>query len=115
MGLLFHLTTEAEWARYQGLGEIRPEGLAREGFVHASWAGQVLGSAERHFAGHDALVLLGLAVERIPAEVVEEDLYGRGAFPHVYGPIPLAAVDCVEALERGDDGRFVWPDGVPQG
>lgn len=115
-GMLFHIATSADWEGYQAAGEIRPASLAAEGFVHASLAGQVLGTAGRHFAGREDLVLVALDPGRLGAEVVFEDLYGRGeALPHVYGPIPLGAVVGVGALRLEEGSRFVWPAGVPRG
>ena len=39
--------------------------------------------------------------------MVWEDLYGGGeAFPHVYGPIELAAITGVAPIGCGEHGRF---------
>lgn len=91
---LYHLATEAEWARYRADGSIAPASLAAEGFVHCSWGRQVAGTVAKHFAGVSGLLALELDAERFGAvRLVEEDSYGSGqAFPHAYGPIPSAAV-----------------------
>jgi uncharacterized protein (DUF952 family) len=94
---LYHLATEPEWATYREAGSIEPPSLAAEGFVHCSYGHQVPGTVERHFPG--ATDLLALEVDPVAlghAALVEEDSYGSGqAFPHVYGPIPAAAVVAV--------------------
>ena len=41
----------------------------------------------------------------MPAEIRVE-----GGFPHVYGPIPVAAVTAAEPLTRDAAGRLVLPD-----
>jgi uncharacterized protein (DUF952 family) len=91
---LYHLATIEEWDRYQAAGTIEPPSLAGEGFVHCSYGHQVAGTVGRHFAG--VTDLLALEVDPVAlghATLVEEDSYGSGqAFPHVYGPIPVAAV-----------------------
>ncbi len=91
---LFHLATPGEWDAAQQTGEIRPPSLATEGFVHCSWGRQVAGTVTKHFDGATDLRALRLDPGRLgEVQLVEEDSYGSGqAFPHVYGPIPLAAV-----------------------
>ena len=90
---LYHLATEAEWAAGQASGELAPASLAEEGFVHCSWGSQVQGTVERHFAGVTGLLALHLDAEALDAPLVVEDSYGSGtAYPHVYGPVPVAAV-----------------------
>ena len=93
-GGLFHLATSAEWDAAEQAGVIRPPSLATEGFVHCSWGRQVGGTVARHFDGAtDLLALLLDPAGFGDVELVEEDSYGSGqAFPHAYGPIPVAAV-----------------------
>ncbi len=94
---LYHLASADEWATYQAEGAVAPPSLAAEGFVHCSWGRQVAGTLERHFAGITGLLALQLDASAFGAtELVEEDSYGSGqAFPHAYGPIPVAAVVAV--------------------
>ena len=33
------------------------------------------------------------------------------AYPHIYGPVPLSAIERVFALPLGSDGRVVLPEG----
>lgn len=91
---LYHLATEAEWEAYQADGAIVPASLETEGFVHCSWGHQVGGTVTKHFAHVTGLLALRLDRGALgEVRFVEEDSYGSGqAFPHVYGPIPSAAV-----------------------
>lgn len=91
---LYHLATEAEWADHQEQGAIAPASLEAEGFVHCSWGHQVPGTVGKHFAHVTGLLALQLDRDALgDVRFVEEDSYGSGqAFPHVYGPIPVAAV-----------------------
>jgi uncharacterized protein (DUF952 family) len=91
---LFHLATVEEWAGYQAAGRIEAPSLATEGFVHCSWGRQVAGTVAKHFAGATDLLALRLDPTALgEVALVEEDSYGSGqAFPHAYGPIPVAAV-----------------------
>lgn len=91
---LFHLATVSEWERHRSGGSIAPDSLACEGFVHCSWGRQVAGTVDRHFVGVPDLLVLELDPGALgSAGLVEEDTVGNGvAFPHVYGPVPWAAV-----------------------
>ncbi|MDE0804250.1 MAG: DUF952 domain-containing protein [Acidimicrobiales bacterium] len=74
--------------------------LAEEGYIHCSFPDQVAATAERYYAGRDDVVVLVIDPDRLDAEVRVEDLMGTGVeFPHVYGPIPVAAVVAVEDVE----------------
>ncbi len=97
---LYHLATGADWDRYQADGAIEPPSLAAEGFVHCSWGRQVPGTVEKHFAEETDLLALALDPAALGnVRLVEEDSYGSGqAFPHAYGPIPVAAVRAVTPL-----------------
>jgi uncharacterized protein (DUF952 family) len=97
---LYHLATGPDWDRYRGDGQIAPPSLVDEGFVHCSWGRQVPGTVEKHFASETHLLALALDPAALgDLRLVEEDSYGSGhAFPHVYGPIPCAAVRAVVPL-----------------
>jgi len=91
---LYHLVTPGEWDVYGRRGQIVPESLATEGFVHCSWGRQVAATVARHFPGVEELLALRIdetALDGVP--MVEEDSYGSGqTFPHLYGPVPVGAV-----------------------
>lgn len=104
MSAVYHLVDPAVWAAAGA--EYRPESLAAEGFVHLSFTDQVAGSADRHLADASALVALEVDPAAAGAELVVEDSYGSGtAFPHLYGPLPRAAVVRVIPLRRAG-GRW---------
>jgi uncharacterized protein (DUF952 family) len=91
-----HVTTTGAWAEARRHGRVVAPGLAAEGFTHCCTDEQLAGVLERHFAGVDpsTLVVLDVDLDRVGAEVRWED-GGTGdgeRFPHVYGPIPTAAV-----------------------
>jgi len=87
--------------------------LESEGFIHCSTAAQVLIPANERFAGRTDLVLLVIDLDRVPAETIFEDCYETGqAFPHIYGPIPVASVVAVVPFPCQPDGSFVLPPEV---
>jgi uncharacterized protein (DUF952 family) len=65
----------------------------REGFIHCSYARQVLRTADRIFRGVTGLVLLEIDPARLTCGIVDENLEGgTELFPHVYGLLTLSAV-----------------------
>lgn len=112
---VYHLVDPDDWAAAAAGGEYRPASLAAEGFVHFSFAEQVAGSANRHFAEARRLCVVEFDEDRLGAPVVVEDSYGSGtAFPHVYAPIPTSAAIAVHALWREGD-RWVFTRGGASG
>jgi uncharacterized protein (DUF952 family) len=97
---IFHLTTPAEWARAQELGEVVPAGFAVEGFVHCSTGAQLAGTIERHFEGIDELVLLRLDPAAIDADLRWEEGRPQVELPHVYRPLRLTDVVEVRSWRR---------------
>ncbi len=73
--------------------------------MHCSYPDQLAGVAAAFYADAGDLVLLRIDPARVPAEIRVE-----GGFPHVYGPIPVAAVTAAEPLTRDATGRLVLPD-----
>jgi len=85
--------------------------LEEVGFVHTSFAQQVGLVAAAGYDRVDApLVLLVLDRARLGCPVRVEPVHGVDeVFPHVYGPLPLAAVADVVELRRDVVGRLVLP------
>jgi uncharacterized protein (DUF952 family) len=114
---ILHLALAGDWAaaRERGVYEMSTRGvtLAEQGYVHASTAAQVGGVAAAFYADAGPLVLLVLdadALEAAGSPVRWEVPDGADtAFPHVYGPVPLAAV-VAEVAVALHDGRLELPD-----
>lgn len=108
MGDLWHLAERAEWdeARASGSYERSTWGLslAEEGFVHCSYPDQLAGVAAAFYADAPDLVLLRIDPAKLGAEIRVE-----GGFPHVYGPIPVAAVTAAAAVGRDAAGQLILP------
>ena len=106
---LWHLAEGADWAAATRTGwyerSTRGQSLAEVGFVHCSYPDQLAGVAAAFYADAGDLVLLRIDPARVPAEIRVE-----GGFPHVYGPIPVAAVTSAEPLTRDATGRLVLPE-----
>jgi uncharacterized protein (DUF952 family) len=104
---LFHITTAAEAEQARRAGEYQPAAFAREGFIHCSYGRQVMATANRIFRGRADLVLLEIEPSRLACPVVDENLEGgTELYPHIYGPLPFAAVIAVHPLACAPDGTF---------
>jgi glutathione S-transferase len=98
-GPLFHLAVPDDWAAAfdQGAYTMSTRGvtLAQEGFIHCSTRAQVEATANRFYGDLDQLVLLTIDPDLVPSEIRWEPP-APGAdelFPHIYGPLPIAAVN----------------------
>ncbi|MEQ1873223.1 MAG: DUF952 domain-containing protein [Ilumatobacteraceae bacterium] len=101
--MIFHLTEPARWQQSQAegvhTGSTRGVELAQEGYIHCSTAEQWPGVVERFYADATELLLLHVDESKLDSPLVYEQLGGAPEpFPHIYGPIPLAAVVEVERL-----------------
>ena len=122
MGEIYHLTPASEFRSGVRDGRYTPARLPEDGFVHC--AGSVesaLAVADDFFSGvAEPLLLLRIDPVRLTAKVIFEApaaIPGAGArhlevadrFPHVYGPIELAAITGLARFGRTAAG-FAWPE-----
>ena len=108
--VLVHICGAEEWLSAQTDGELRPDSLASQGFVHLSTPEQVHLPANRLYAGRSDLVLLRIDPARLFSPIrwepgVPSDPDAM-VFPHLYGPLPTAAVITVTPYRPDADGRF---------
>ena len=106
---IFHITTTGEWQAATEAGVYRAAGFEAEGFIHASTAVQVPATAARFYADVDDLVLLQIDPAAVGAEVRWEESHGGDLFPHIYGPLEVAAVVQVHPFGPEPDGTSRRP------
>lgn len=108
--VLVHLCSAEDWQLATARGEHRPDSLDAAGFVHLSTPEQVHLPANRLYAGRTDLVLLRVDAARLSAPIRWEPGVPADpdsmVFPHLYGPLPAAAVISVTPYRPDDDGRF---------
>lgn len=97
MARIFHIATVGDWesARRSGSYTTSTRGrtLAQEGYIHASRGDQWQAVRERWYADvTEPLVLLVVDPDLLTSPVIDEEVPGGETFPHVYGPIDVAAV-----------------------
>lgn len=95
---IFHITTESEWMAAQNKGTVSAPSLMAEGFIHCSLGRQLGGVLARYFALEKSVTLLALDAAALQAPLKYEG--DSDHFPHVYGTIPLAAVQKALSLNR---------------
>ncbi len=95
---ILHLASASDWERRTG-GHYQPPGLEADGFVHLCTRDQLTGVVDRYYRGRDDLLLVTVRTDRLDAPLIWEDTTGSGErFPHLYGPLALAAVVSVVAF-----------------
>ena len=106
---LFHITTEEEAGDARRKGSYVSQTFEREGFIHCSYAHQVAATASRIFRGRRNLVLLQIDPEKVGCRIVEENLEGGNElYPHIYGHLPMSAVEHIRAFPCDDAGLFTF-------
>jgi uncharacterized protein (DUF952 family) len=106
--------TLADWTRFQAEG-VYPGSAAdqADGFIHFSTAAQIAATLAKHYAGQTDLVLLAVDLTQVlPAAVRWEPARGGDLFPHLYAPLPLAAVLAHGPITQGPNGTHHCPPEV---
>ncbi|MFC9896362.1 DUF952 domain-containing protein [Nocardia sp. NPDC127579] len=107
---LVHICDLNDWSNARQIGEYRPDSLDEAGFIHLSAPRQAHLPANRLYRGERNLVLLRIDPDLVAAEIKwEPGVPGDPEsmlFPHLYGPLPVAAVVAVEEFRPGPDGSF---------
>ncbi len=109
--IIYKIVPETLWqeARAKGVFEGAAIDLT-DGFIHFSTAKQVAETASRHFSGQTELLLIAVDGSALGDRLVHEPSRGGDLFPHLYGPLPLAAVLWETPLSLGSDGEHQFPE-----
>jgi uncharacterized protein (DUF952 family) len=108
---IYKICENALWREAERAGLFRGAPVdARDGFIHFSTAAQVRETAARHFAGAADLMLIAVEASALGGALRWEVSRGGDLFPHLYGPLPLAAVLWAKPLPLGGDRRHVFPE-----
>ena len=112
--LVCKILRPAEWVAAQAAGLFTgsPDDQ-RDGFIHLSAGHQVRGVCDRYFAGESALVLVIVEAARLGPALKWEASHKGEAYPHLYGPLPLALVKSIVDIRRDEGGRLTFPPGIP--
>jgi uncharacterized protein (DUF952 family) len=104
---VYKIMTAEQWARLEADGVWSGSEVdLRDGFVHLSAWGQVLGTLEKHFSPQKGLLLVGLPVERVRPDLRWEVSRGGQEFPHLYRELRVGDVFNRRPID--------WVDGQPR-
>ncbi len=111
---IYKICERAMWRAAETAGQFRgsPDDR-RDGFIHFSTASQLAETAAKHFAAATDLVLVAVDADRLGSGLRWEPSRGGDLFPHLYAPLPLAAVRWSKALPEAVDGHRAMPELEP--
>jgi uncharacterized protein (DUF952 family) len=96
---IYKILLPSEWADFERRGRFDGSPFDRQsGFVHCSSRAQVGATARRVFPEEPELVVVALDTGLLGDAVRWEAAPDGGTFPHVYAPLPRAAVVAVHRL-----------------
>ncbi|MDQ6658258.1 MAG: DUF952 domain-containing protein [Actinomycetota bacterium] len=104
-GRVYHYTTGADWERSVAAGEHLVSGrgmtLHDQGFIHFCEQSQLAGVWQRFWTAEtEPMVLLTVDKSKLPTPIVDENTSGGSElFPHLYAPLPVAAVVDVRPVD----------------
>ena len=98
-GALFHIADEASWNIERDASTYVSADFVRERFIHLSTSAQVAATAARYYSGRTDVCLLEIDIALVESKLRWENLVGGDElFPHLYAPLPRAAVVAEYAL-----------------
>ena len=108
--LIYHMCRRTEWQAAEQAGVYRGSSQdTADGFIHFSTAAQIEGSAARHRAGQDDLVLIAVDPVALGDALRWEPARDGALFPHLYGALATERVRWAMPLPLGAAGRHVFP------
>lgn len=111
MDSLFHVGPLSLRGDLRGAQAYYPDRYEQEGFTHCSYRHQLPGVLDRYFADAGRLIVLEIDRNKIVSKIIDESSTGaEELFPHIYGPIEVAAITQMHDIVRGSDGRFDLSD-----
>lgn len=104
----FKILSRADWRATlaEGAYDGSPVDQA-DGYIHLSDADQLAVTAAKHYAGQSDLMLVEVDLTALGDALVWEPSRGGALFPHIYGPLPVAATRGVRALSVAADGEMI--------
>lgn len=96
---IYHVMLPEIWEAAKDQTFYSAPSLDEEGFIHCSYDHQLEGVIGRYYRDRPRLVIVELDVAKLTSKLVSEPSTGGEVYPHVYGPLDLAAVHRVEIRE----------------
>jgi uncharacterized protein (DUF952 family) len=113
MTTIYKIVAADLWQAAEDSGMFTGAGIdLNDGFIHLSTGVQARRTAQLYFNGQGNLVLVAADGAKLGDALKYEPSRDGDLFPHLYGPLPLAAVLSVRPLPVGADGEHIFPDDV---
>lgn len=113
MTCVWKVLTAPQWAALQVDGSFAGARIdLADGYIHLSTQEQLPETLEKHFAGQCDLHLVAVDCHAMGEAVRWEPSRGGALFPHLYAPLPMAAVAAHGLLTYALDGKPVLPKPV---
>ena len=109
--LVYKILRQPEWAELREAGAFDGAPVDRaDGYVHLSTAEQAPGTAAKHFAGEDDLVLLAFDTAGLGDDLRWEPSRGGQNFPHLYRQLRVDDVMWWKPLPLSGAGHVFPPE-----
>ncbi|MBB4953131.1 uncharacterized protein (DUF952 family) [Agrobacterium vitis] len=108
---IYKIISEKLWSEARQAGVFSGALIdVADGFIHFSTASQARETARLYFSGQSDLLLIAVDAASLGEDLVFEPSRHGDLFPHLYGPLPLAAVLWQKPLVLGSDGLHMFPE-----
>ena len=106
--VVFKILSRADWRRALAEGAYPGSPVDHaDGYIHLSAADQLAVTAAKHYAGQSDLMLVEVDLDALGETLIWEPSRGGALFPHIYGPLPVAATRGARALSVTDAGDMI--------
>ncbi len=111
MSKVFKICEKKEWESIKDNVFFEGSKIDRnDGFIHFSTSVQLKETFEKHFKSKSDLYLLEVNSDHL--DLVWEVSRDKKLFPHLYQPLPLAAVTRIYKISMDDKGNHIIPKQV---
>ena len=111
MSKVFKICEKVEWESIKDNDFFEGSKIDQnDGFIHFSTSAQLKGTFAKHFRSKSQLYLLEVNIDNL--DIVWEVSRNKESFPHLYQPLPLAAVARVYKISMDDKGNHIIPEQV---
>ena len=108
--IIYKVLRQSEWDKLQRDGYFNGSAHdKRDGFIHMSTRAQLQGTLDKHYTQGDVVILAAIRASDIKSPIKWEVSRGGAEFPHIYGELPLNAVEQHWVLPPDPEGRYA-PD-----
>lgn len=109
--IAYKIVSATDWAAIQQTGGYYGSVVDQhDGYIHLSAADQLAGTAAKHYAGRDDLMLLDVDLTSYGEAIIREPSRGGALFPHLYGRLAADSVIRVRPFAVTADGEMVFGD-----